>query len=69
MTVARQRFSKHISEVTQSTVGPPLLGSRSLGTFLSNGQNTNNRVIHEFFEVVFYVRFAWKLVQARRVQL
>jgi hypothetical protein len=53
MTVVRQRFGKHISQVTQSTVGPPLLGSRSLGTFRSNGQNTNNdRVIHELLEVV-----------------
>jgi hypothetical protein len=28
MTTARQRFGKHILEVTQSTVGPPLLGSK-----------------------------------------
>jgi hypothetical protein len=38
MTVARQRFGKHFSEITQSTVGSPLLGSRSLGTFHSNGK-------------------------------
>jgi hypothetical protein len=42
MTTATQRFGKHISEATQSTVGgPPLLGSKSLGTFRSNGQNIN----------------------------
>jgi hypothetical protein len=59
MTVARQRFGKHICEATQSTVGPPVLGSRSLGTFCTSGQNTNNsRVIHEVFEVVFSRRFA-----------
>jgi hypothetical protein len=56
--------------VTQSTVGLSLLGSRSLGTFRSKGQNTNyNRVIHEQFKVVIYIRFAWKLVQFKRVQL
>jgi hypothetical protein len=43
---ARQRFSKHISEVTQSTVGGhPLLSSSLLGTFHSNGQNINNNII------------------------
>jgi hypothetical protein len=43
MTIARQRFSKHIPEVMQSTAEePPLLGSKSLGTFGSNGQNTDN---------------------------
>jgi hypothetical protein len=43
MTIARQRLGEHISEVMQSTVeGPPSLGSKSLGTFRSNGQNTNN---------------------------
>jgi hypothetical protein len=68
-TVARQRFGKHITEVTQSTVGPPLLGSRSLGIFRSNRQNTNNsRVIHELLDMVICNLFAWKLVQSRRVQ-
>jgi hypothetical protein len=34
MTIARQRFDKHISEVTLSTVeGHLLLCSRSVGTF------------------------------------
>jgi hypothetical protein len=34
MTIARQRFGKHISEVTLSTVEEhPLLGSKSVGTF------------------------------------
>jgi hypothetical protein len=47
MTVARQLFVKHIHEVSQSTVGTLLLGSKSLGTFRSNGQITNNnRVTH-----------------------
>jgi hypothetical protein len=33
-SIARQRFGKHISEVTLSTVeGQPLLGSKLLGTF------------------------------------
>jgi hypothetical protein len=42
MTITRQRFGKHISEVRQSTVeGPPLPGSKSLGMFLSNGKNTD----------------------------
>jgi hypothetical protein len=68
MTVARQRFDKHIPKITQSTVVPPFLGSRPLGTFLSNGQNTtNNRKIHELWEVVIYIRFAWKLVHSMRV--
>jgi hypothetical protein len=59
LTIARQRFCKRISEVTQSTLGPPLLGSRSLGTFRSNGKNiNNNRVIHELFEVAVSRRFA-----------
>jgi hypothetical protein len=70
MIAARQRFGKHIPEVTQSTVGPPLLVSRSLGTFRSNGQNTNNnRVIQVMLENVIYIRFVWKLIQFRRVQL
>jgi hypothetical protein len=69
MTVARQRFVKHIHEVTQSTVGTPLLGSRLLGTFPSNGQNTNNnRVMHELLELVIYIRFAWKLVQSQVIR-
>jgi hypothetical protein len=43
MTIAGQRLGKHIREVTQSTVeGPALLGSKSLGTFLSNGQKIDN---------------------------
>jgi hypothetical protein len=42
ITIATQRFGKHIPEVKQSAVeGPPLMGSKSLGTFLSNGQNTS----------------------------
>jgi hypothetical protein len=32
MTIARQRFNKHILEVIQSTVGHPLLGSKSPNT-------------------------------------
>jgi hypothetical protein len=32
MTTARQRFGKHIPEVTQLTVGPPLLGSKPPNT-------------------------------------
>jgi hypothetical protein len=31
-SIAGQRFGKHILEVTQSTVRPPLLGSKSLNT-------------------------------------
>jgi hypothetical protein len=43
MTIAKQRFGKHIPEVAQSTVeGPPLLNSKSLGTFRGNRQNTDN---------------------------
>jgi hypothetical protein len=43
ITIGRQRFGKRISEVAQSTVEePPLLGSKSLVTFRSNGQNTDN---------------------------
>jgi hypothetical protein len=43
MTIARQRFGKYVLKVTQSAVkGPPLLGSKSLGTFNRNGQNTGN---------------------------
>jgi hypothetical protein len=69
MTVARQQFGKHISEVRQSAAGSLLLSNRSLGTFHSNGQNTdNNRRIHEMFQVVLYIRFAFKLVQSRRIQ-
>jgi hypothetical protein len=60
MTTARQRFGKHIPEVTQPTVeGPPLLGSKPLGTFRSNGQNThNNRVLYELLEVTLSRWFA-----------
>jgi hypothetical protein len=69
MTVTRQRFGKHILDVTQSTVGLPLLGSTSLGTFRSNGRDTNNnRVIHELLELVISMEFVRKLVQFRRVQ-
>jgi hypothetical protein len=32
MTIARQRFGKHILEVTYSKVGPQLLGSNSPNT-------------------------------------
>jgi hypothetical protein len=32
MVITRQRFGKHILEVTHSTVGPPLLGSKSTNT-------------------------------------
>jgi hypothetical protein len=68
MTVARQRLGKHMSEVTKSTLGPPLLGSTSLVTFRSNGQKTNNnRVIHEPLKMVISIQFAWKLVQFRRI--
>jgi hypothetical protein len=68
MTVVRQRIGKPIPEVTLSTVGSPLLGSRSVGTFRSNGQNTNNsRGIHELFEVVVFILFAWKLVQSQGI--
>jgi hypothetical protein len=43
MTIARQRLCKLITEVTQSTVeGSPFLGSKSLGMFRSNCQNTDN---------------------------
>jgi hypothetical protein len=57
MAIARQRFGKQIPEVTQSTVArPPLLGTKSLGTFRSNGQNTDNN--NELFEVVFSLRSA-----------
>jgi hypothetical protein len=43
MTIARQRFGKHVPKVRLSTVeGPPLLGSKSLGTFHGNGKNTGN---------------------------
>jgi hypothetical protein len=43
MTIARQRFGKYIPNITQSTVeGPPLLGSKSLGTCHGNGQNIDN---------------------------
>jgi hypothetical protein len=59
MTVGRQRHCKHISKVTQSTVGPPLLSSRLLGTFRSNGHNTNNnRSVLELLEVAISLRFA-----------
>jgi hypothetical protein len=44
VTITRQPFGKHIPEARQSTVGgPPLLGTKSLGTSLSNGRNTDNR--------------------------
>jgi hypothetical protein len=42
-TIARQRFGKHIPEVTQSTVEEtPLLGSKSLSAFHRNGQDVDN---------------------------
>jgi hypothetical protein len=38
MTITRQQFGKHVSEVAQAPVeGPPLLGSKSLGMFNNNG--------------------------------
>jgi hypothetical protein len=56
-TIARQRFGKHISEVTQSMMeGPPLLGSKLLGTFRSNGRN--RLITDELFEVVVSLLFA-----------
>jgi hypothetical protein len=60
MTNVRQLFGKHVPEVTQSIAEEPSsLGSRSLGTFRSNGQNTNNNtVIHELFEVMVSRQFA-----------
>jgi hypothetical protein len=40
MTIARQKFGKHVPKVTQSTVErPPLLGNKQVGTFRSNGWN------------------------------
>jgi hypothetical protein len=43
MTIDRQRFGKHVPKMTQLTVEElPLLGSKSLGKFRSNGQNTDN---------------------------
>jgi hypothetical protein len=43
MIIARQLFGKHMPKVTQSAVeGPPLLGSKLLGTFHSNGKADNN---------------------------
>jgi hypothetical protein len=57
MTIARQRFGKHILEVTQSTVGPPLLGSKSLNT----DSRDNGRITEEPFEMVTYICAAWKL--------
>jgi hypothetical protein len=58
MTIARQLFGKHIPEVTLSTVEePPLLGSKSLGTFHNNGKT----VTEELFEMVIYILFASKL--------
>jgi hypothetical protein len=44
MTIARQWFGKHVPEVTQSALEEPsLLGSKSLGTFHSNGKADSNR--------------------------
>jgi hypothetical protein len=41
-SIARQNFSKHILEVKQSTVGPPLLGSKWLNIeSRGNSQNDN----------------------------
>jgi hypothetical protein len=46
MTIATQRFGKHVPEVTQLTAeGLLLLGSKSPGTFHSNGKPDNNRRI------------------------
>jgi hypothetical protein len=45
--------------LVNARVGPPLLGSMSLGTFRSNGQNANTkREIQEMFEVVISHRLA-----------
>jgi hypothetical protein len=63
----------------QSTVaGSPLLDSKSLAAYPSQETVASrlprvpwlriNRVILELFEVVVYIRSAWKLVQFRRVQ-
>jgi hypothetical protein len=58
MTTARQRFGKHILEVTQSTVGPPLLGSNSPNTY-SRGNRRMTTV-----RVVTHIRVAWKLYKS-----
>jgi hypothetical protein len=46
MTIARQRFDKHVLEVKQSTVEePPLLGSKSLARLVATDKTYNNRRI------------------------
>jgi hypothetical protein len=67
MTVARQRFGKHIPEFIQLTVGSLLLRSRSVGARFVATDKNNNRVIHKLLEMVIYIRFAWKLIQSTRV--
>jgi hypothetical protein len=52
---AGQRFCKHILEVTQSTVGPPLLSSRK----------TNKNRMRQPFEMVTDILAAWKLQKSR----
>jgi hypothetical protein len=53
MIIARQRFGKHVPGVMLSIVdGPPLLCSKSLGMFRSNGSTQN--ITEELFEVVFW---------------
>jgi hypothetical protein len=64
-SIARQRFAKHIHKVTQSTIGHPLLSSRLL-RFVAP-QKTSNRM-SEPFEMMIYIRSAWKLVQSRKMQ-
>jgi hypothetical protein len=57
MTIARQRFGKHIPEVTQSTdEGLTLLGSKLVGTFLATDEI---QIITDVqIEVVVPLRFA-----------
>jgi hypothetical protein len=56
MTIARQRFSKHVPEVMQSTVeGTPLLGSKLLGMYLP--QRTAATInADELLEMVIYIQ-------------
>jgi hypothetical protein len=74
MTIARQRFDKHVPEATQSTVeGPPLLGSKSLSTYppqravatklthVSWQQINAEYNTEQLFEIVISIRFALKL--------
>jgi hypothetical protein len=65
-SIADQHFGKHILEVTQSTVEPPLLSSRLL-RFVAKDKANNNKM-SESLEMIIYIRHAWKLVQSRRLQ-